>query len=352
LNPGNISNIFFFFSLFFFLFLGFIIFLPFFKIIFLSFFIAIILYPVYEKLKDKLKSEIIASLITTLLVLFFIIIPSILIVVVFINELSKFYPLIIEKISKADSIESFILSFPLVSYINEKIITYLESVNINLDIQSFFKTSISYIVNVVISQGKNIFINFTFVVVSIIFMLITIFFLFKDGRKFYNWIYKLIPLEKKEKNYIVISSYNAIQGIVLGSFLTAVAQGILSFVGYFFAGVGFSLLWAIVTFFAAFLPIGGASLIWIPVAVYIFFTKGILAGILFSIYGTFIISTVDNIIKPIVIGERANIHPIVMIFAIFGGLNLFGFIGVFIAPIIVVIIYNLLNIYQQRYISS
>ncbi|WP_032497168.1 AI-2E family transporter [Hydrogenivirga sp. 128-5-R1-1] len=352
MEPGKYKQFIFLVFLFFFLFLGYFLFLPFFKIVFLSLFIVVILYPLYEKLKSKIKSEILASLTLTLLVLIFIIIPSILIIAVFVNELTKLYPIFINKISKSDSIESFILSIPVISYLHEKIISYLQTLNIKVDIQDFLKTAISYVVNFLISKGRTIFIDFSFIVLGIILMIITIFFLFKDGKNFYIWIYKLIPMEEKEKNYIAVSSYNTIQGIVLGSFLTAIAQGILSFIGYYFSGVGFSLFWAIITFFSAFIPIGGASLIWVPIAVYLFFTKGLIVGILFSLYGTFIISTVDNIIKPIVIGGKANIHPLIMIFAIFGGLNLFGFVGVFIAPIIVVIIYNLLNIFQERYVAG
>lgn len=352
MSPGNISNLFFFIFLFFFLFLGYFLFLPFFKIVFLSLFIVVILYPLYEKLRSKIKSDILASLTLTFLVLIFIIIPSILIIAVFINELTKLYPILIEKISKADSVESFILSIPVVSYFHQKIMSYLETLNLKIDIQAFLKTAVSYAVNFLVSKGRTIFIDFSFIVLGIVLMIVTIFFLFKDGKNFYHWIYRLVPMEEKEKNYIVVSTYNTIQGIVLGSFFTAIAQGVLSFIGYYFAGVGFSLFWAIITFFAAFLPIGGASLVWVPIAIYLFFTKGLVVGILFSLYGTFIISTVDNIIKPIVIGGKANIHPLVMIFAILGGLNLFGFVGIFIAPIIVVIIYNLLNIFQERYVSG
>jgi len=315
----------------------------------ISTFIVIILYPIYIKLKGLLKSEIVSSLLLTLLILFLIIIPSILIIAVFVNQLVALYPILISKISKSDSIESFILSIPLLSTIFEKISSYMKDLNINLDIQEFLKTVISWVSNFILKEGKDIFINVSFVVFGVILMLFTIFFLFKDGEKLYHWIYKLIPMPEKEKNYIVNSSYKTIQGIVLGSVLTAVAQGILSFIGYYIAGVSFSLFWAIITFFAAFIPIGGASLVWVPVAIYLFFTKGFLVGIIFSIWGTFVISTVDNIIKPIVIGEKANIHPLIMIFAILGGLNMFGFIGIFIAPVIVVIIDNLLNIYYERY---
>lgn len=345
-QSSNISNIFFFLSLAFFIGLGYFLFLPFVKIFLLSAFIVIILYPLYKRLNSYIKSDILSSLILSALVLLFIIIPSILIITVFINEFMALYPEILKKISKAQSIEKIFLSLPFVSDI-QKYITV--NFNTQIDIQSLLKNILSFVSEFLMAESKAIFLNIAFLIFGIVLMLFTIFFLFKDGENFYKWIYKLIPLHEKEKNYIVNSSYQAIQGIVLGSFLTALAQGILSFIGYFFAGISFSLFWAIMTFFASFIPIGGASLVWVPIAIYLLFSKGIITAVLFSLWGTFVISTVDNIIKPIVIGEKANIHPAIMFFSILGGLNLFGFIGIFVAPIIVVILHNLLNIYMERY---
>ena len=349
-NPSTISNIFFFLFLLSFLFLGYLLFAPFLKIILISIFIVAILYPIYIRLKVKIKSEILASLITTLLVVFFLLIPSILIVVVFTNQLIQLYPILIEHISKAENFDSFIKSFPILSGLYEKLEKL--TTNFNIDLHETIKNIVAIGLDFLISQGKNIFINFTLVLIGIAFIAITVFFLFKDGDLLYKKIYSLIPLPEKEKNYIIQSSYNAIQGVVLGSVFTAIAQGILSFIGYYFAGVNFSLFWAILTFFAAFFPIGGAALVWVPIAIYLFFAKGLLVGVLFGLWGTFVISTVDNIIKPIVIGEKTNLHPIIFVFAILGGLNLFGFVGLFIAPIIVVVIDNLLNIYKERYVQG
>ncbi|HHG74621.1 MAG TPA: AI-2E family transporter, partial [Persephonella sp.] len=142
----------------------------------------------------------------------------------------------------------------------------------------------------------------------------------------------------------------AIQGVVLGSVLTAVAQGILSFIGYFAIGLEMSYFWAFITFVAAFIPVGGASLVWVPVAIYTLLTKGFLTAFLFSLYGTFVISTIDNIIKPVVIGDKTNIHPMILVFAILGGLNFFGFVGIFLAPIIIVMIDNLLHLFREKYV--
>ena len=348
----QIGNFFFFGFLSFFLFLGYLLFEPFLKVIILSILITIIFYPVYLKIEKKIKNKILASSIMTALILMFIIIPSITLIAFFVNQIITIYPIIIENISKYRSIEILIKETPIISKIYVIIENSLKSLNINVDISDAIRGIVNEIVSFVIQQGKGIFLDVTLLIVGIIIMLITIFFLFKDGIHLYNRIYSIIPLSDKDKTFLLSKSYNAIQGVVLGSVLTAIAQGILSFIGYFAIGLEMSYFWAFITFIAAFIPVGGASLIWIPVAIYTLFTKGFLTAFLFSVYGTLVISTIDNIIKPVVIGDKTNIHPMILVFAILGGLNLFGFIGIFLAPIIVVMIDNMLLLFKEKYVSQ
>jgi len=288
----------------------------------------------------------------TLLVFIFIIIPSITLVAFFVNQIVTIYPQVIQNISKYNDLELLIKEIPVISKIHEIITETLKSLNIEVDISDAISGIINEIVSFVIQQGKGLFLDITLLVVGIVIMIITIFFLFKDGDALYHRIYSIIPLSDKDKNFLLSKSYKAIQGVVLGSVLTAIAQGILSFIGYFAIGLEMSYFWAFITFMAAFIPVGGASLVWIPVAIYTLLTKGVLTAFLFAIYGTFVISTIDNIIKPVVIGDKTNIHPMILVFAILGGLHLFGFIGVFLAPIIMVMIDNMLQLFKEKYVTD
>ncbi len=286
----------------------------------------------------------------TVLIFLFIIIPSITLIAFFVNQIITIYPTVIENISKYRSIETLIKELPVVSNIYTIIENSLKSLNVNVDISDAIRGIVNEIVSFVIQQGKSIFLDITLLVVGVVIMLVSIFFLFKDGIHLYNRIYSIIPLADKDKTFLLSKSYSAIQGVVLGSVLTAIAQGILSFIGYFAIGLEMSYFWAFLTFLAAFIPVGGASLIWVPVAIYTLFTQGFLTAFLFAVYGTLVISTIDNIIKPVIIGDKTNIHPMILVFAILGGLNLFGFIGIFLAPIIVVMIDNMLQLFKEKYV--
>ncbi|NPA54529.1 MAG: AI-2E family transporter [Aquificae bacterium] len=351
-NGQIIGNIFFFLVLSAFLFLAYLLFKPFLKVIVISILIAVIFYPLNTFFRKHLKSEFFAAFLATFVIFLFIIIPSIFLIVFLSNEFLALYPVIVKHVSQIEDIKIFLQNIPILSFLHEKFTTFLEGLNIKLEFDDILKNILNSILSFFVTQSKSIFLNITIFLFNLVMMLFTIFFLFLDGKSLYKRIYELIPFSKREKEFLILKTYRAIQGVVLGAVFTAVAQGILSFIGYVAVGIEFSLFWAFVTFIAAFFPIGGASLVWVPIAIYVFLMKGIVPGILFTLYGTLIISTVDNIIKPIVIGDKTNIHPMILVFAILGGLNFFGFLGVFLAPIIMVLLDNLLVLYRIRYISS
>ncbi len=346
-KQSKIGDIFFFSFLLLSIFFGYLIFEPFIKIIIISILITVILYPLKEKLNRYIKNDILVSLICTVIVFIFIIVPSLILILFITNQTLYLYPKFISLISQENLIEYILQNLPF----SEKLTSYIGNINASFafQLEKIIKSYAHTIFEFILEQSKTILLNIAFVFVGIFLMLLLIFFLFKDGKNFYNRIYKLIPLSDKDKNFIVYKTYQAIQGVVLGSVLTAIAQAILGFIAYFFAGIEFSIFWAFLTFIASFIPIGGASLVWVPLAIYIFLTGSLVKGIVFTIWGVAVISMVDNFIKPWVIGDKTDIHPIVLFFAILGGLNLFGFLGIFLAPIIVVLIDNLLKLYQERY---
>ena len=344
----KIGDIFFFSLLIFFLFLGFLLFKPFIKLFIISILITIIFYPIKKRL-DKHFGVFFSSLISTLLVLMFIIIPSTVLVIFLTKQIVEFYPQVINFFSSGDLIEKLEKHIPLLAKLDKQIFKFLDSHQITAQIETFIQNYLTTIMRYILLQGKEILFNVILVILGILLMTLTIFFLFKDGEKLYRRVYSLIPLSDKDKNFIVFRTYQAIQGVVLGSIFTAITQGVLGFIAYFTAGIQFALMWAFLTFIASFIPVGGASLVWVPLSLYVLATKGLVPFILFVLWGIFVISSVDNFIKPWIIGDKTNLHPIILFFAILGGLNLFGFLGIFLAPIIVVILDNLLQLYKERY---
>lgn len=345
----KINTVFFFFLLFTFLGLGFLIVQPFWQIIVFSAFIVIVANPIHKKIRHKMPNDTVASLVSTLMILLFLLIPGSIFSFIIISQIINLIPIIVNFFSENTTYTQYLNKLPTFMVdAFEKIKIYLDETGTNIDFIEISKNHLGNVANFTIEKSQGLLANVGSFLITILFVLITIFFLFRDSKRYYELIYNLIPMKREEKDFLIDGSAKAISAIFLGTLLTAIAQGTLGFIAYFTAGVSFSLFWGFSTFIMAFLPIGGSTLIWIPIAIYCFFTKGITTGILMVLWGTFVISLSDNIIRPLVIGGQTNIGTLTLIFAMLGGVQLFGFIGLFLAPVIVITFLNLLALYQKR----
>jgi predicted PurR-regulated permease PerM len=115
--------------------------------------------------------------------------------------------------------------------------------------------------------------------------------------------------------------------------LTAATQGILATIGYWVAGAQTPLLLGAFTFIAALIPFVGPVAIWLPVAASLFFAGNTAAGIGLAIWGTLVVSLVDNVLRPYLIGREMRLPLLWLLLAILGGLKLFGFLGIVVGPI-------------------
>jgi len=339
----KIGNIFFLLSFLSFLLISYFIFEPFLEVIVLSIIVVLIFYPLYQKINNKIKKDWLSSLIATFIVAFTFLVPISILILFLSKEIIELIPSIEQSLSNPQQLIQSILSIPIISQI------YQKYGSVEIDIYQIIKNVFGYLSGFLFEKGKVFATNITIFIIEIFLMIITVFFLFKDGDKLYKRIYSVIPLRPKEKDFLFYKSYVAIKGVILGSVAVAIAQATLGFIGYFVAGIKYSLFLGFLTFIAAFIPFGGASLVWIPVAFMVFFSNGILAGIIFFLYGTFVISLVDNIIRPVVVSSHVDIHPMILFFTILGGINFFGILGIFIAPVVIVLTDTFIDLFKERY---
>ncbi|MGD9763246.1 MAG: AI-2E family transporter [Candidatus Binatia bacterium] len=188
-------------------------------------------------------------------------------------------------------------------------------------------------------------------IVNFFFAIFTMFFFFRDGDRMVGAVRDLIPMEEPNKDAVVSRFAETLSAVVLGSVLTAVAQGVLGGVMYAALGVPFAALLAGATAFFSLLPFGG-PVVWVAVTVYLVLTgdyvrAGIMAG-----WGTIVISSVDNLIRPLVIGGRTQIPTVVLFFGILGGIQVYGFLGVFLGPAVIAMLVAFARIYRDQFVSD
>ena len=145
----------------------------------------------------------------------------------------------------------------------------------------------------------------------------------------------------RRAEYYIDLVAGTVQRVVNGVIGTAAAQAILALIGFLIAGVPGALVLGIVTFMLSLIPMG-PPLVWIPATAWLVWKGDYGLAIFLGVWGTFVISGVDNVLKPYLISRGGNLPLVIVLLGVFGGLIAFGFIGLFIGPTLLAVAYSLL----------
>lgn len=202
----------------------------------------------------------------------------------------------------------------------------------------------------IIAQTVPKVLNATFsTLVTIFFMYFILYFMMVNGRDMEKGIYSYIPLKDENVDKLGHEMQNIVISNAIGIPLIAFLQGVVAIIGYFALGVKEPWFWFIVTCITAMIPFVGAALAYIPLAIIFFANDEIVRGILMLIFGFGIIGTVDNIFRFTLARKIGNVHPLITVFGVIIGLQLFGFIGLVFGPLLISIFILLLKIYNNEF---
>lgn len=186
-------------------------------------------------------------------------------------------------------------------------------------------------------------------ILIVLIMYFILYFMLTEGKTiekaFYDWLplrEKSITLLKKHLNSLVVSN-------AIGIPLVAIMQGIVAFVGYWFAGVQQPVLWLIATCVAGVIPVLGVALIYVPLSLLLIAKGMTMQGVGLFLYGFLIVGSVDNLFRFWLQKKIGDTHPLITIFGVIVGLNLFGFIGLVFGPILISLFLLLMKIYRQEF---
>jgi predicted PurR-regulated permease PerM len=184
-----------------------------------------------------------------------------------------------------------------------------------------------------------------------VFMM-TLYYLLKEGSRLKGAIERFSPLSSTETAELITRLIRTINSVVRGTFVIALIQGALTAVGFTIFGIPNGVLWGTVAVIGALIPSVGTALVFIPAFLYLLFVGHTGAAIGLAIYGLCGVGIVDNFLRPYLVGGRASIHPLLVLFAVLGGLALFGPGGLFLGPLVFSLLLGLLSIYTPSSRSS
>lgn len=324
---------------------------PFFTVILWATLLYIIFRPLHSKLLEKidsrkkfykLKKNLLAG-IFSLAILILILLPLTLILIMLMKEVTNFFqyllsflkenPHLFSKEGPFGNVFDFFAShgFDIPNFDADSIRNYLITF-----VQSYSAKFVS-IGTIVVSKTGNF-------VLSLLFIVFALFFFFLDGQYLIEVFKKALPV-KSDYMDILTNKFTVItRNLFSGYILVALYQGIISFIIMLIFKVKGALLFSVILMFASFIPIFGASIVWLPVGIAMCMTVSVFKGILFIVICGFCVSFLDNFLRPLLLKDRINIHPLIIFFSILGGLKVFGMNGLILGPLVVILFFTVLDI--------
>jgi predicted PurR-regulated permease PerM len=172
------------------------------------------------------------------------------------------------------------------------------------------------------------------VIIRLFIMLYLLFFLLRDGEELFRTIKDAVPLGAEHQRAVFSKFATVIRATVKGTIVIAILQGALGGLIFWFLGIRATLLWAVLMAFLSLLPAVGAALVWVPVAVYFLVTGAVWEGLVLIAYGVLVISLVDNLVRPILVGADTKMPDYVVLISTLGGLEVLGMNGIVLGPVI------------------
>ena len=224
-----------------------------------------------------------------------------------------------------------------------QLVLLADKVGIKMDGFDMLSSAIPYLSNLAPS-----FMNSTATTVSqLLLMYFILYFMLKDNRKFEQWILHFTPFSPLKTQIILKEFKLNIHSNAIGIPLLGVVQGLVAWLGYAIFGVQDAYLWAILTGLFSVIPIVGTTLIWLPVCAYLFIAGNTPQAIGLLLYSVIIITNIDNVVRLLLQKKLADVHPLITVFGVILGIDLFGFIGIILGPLLISYFFILVEFYRK-----
>jgi predicted PurR-regulated permease PerM len=188
-------------------------------------------------------------------------------------------------------------------------------------------------------------------ITSILIMYFILYFMLASYKRLEAWVYNFMPLKDNNVEFMGREFKSLVISNALGIPLVAILQGIVGLICYLFLGVNDVWFWFIFTCIASMIPFVGAALAYVPLSLVLFSQDEDVKGIIMLIYGFGVIGTVDNVFRFMLQKKMGDVHPLITIFGVIIGIQLFGFIGLIFGPILISMFILLVKIYMNEFVE-
>lgn len=315
---------------------------PFFDVLLWAVVLCVVFYPMHRRIHHRLQNPTLAAVASTLLVILLIVLPVTFITIAVVRELS----------GAAASLQAGAQrltdpNLPVVGWLLERARDYV--VIDRESARQFIADRVEAWGTVLASSTLLVVGGAVGAIVQMGLIVFTLFYLFRDAERLRHAVYDIIPIERVQAHDIAVRTREVISATLYGVLAIAAIQGTLGTFIFWVLGLPSPLLWGVVMFFLCMIPMAGAFLVWAPAAVYLAVTGAYLQAIVLVVWGIVVIGSIDNFLSPRLVGKRARLHELLIFFAVLGGLQVFGVLGLVLGPVVVAITLALIEMARQTH---
>lgn len=183
---------------------------------------------------------------------------------------------------------------------------------------------------------------------SLFVMLFALFFLLRDSRAVGGIVRRLLPFSEAEREQLITSTRDLVVASVGAGLTVAFVQGLIGGLTFWILGLAAPAVWGVAMGFCSLIPVVGATLVWVPTALWLLLTGDIARGLILAGVGAGIIGTADNVLRPLLLSGRTSVSGLVVFVGLLGGVSAFGFVGLVLGPIVLVVAGTLLDALTRR----
>jgi predicted PurR-regulated permease PerM len=309
---------------------------PFVNVLLWASVLAVVFYPMHRRIRARLQSATAAAAVSTLLVLVLILVPLTLLTIAVVHELS----------GAAAKLQG---DTPLLGWLLDRVGQY---VDVDREAARKFVAERMQLWGAMLASSTLVVVGGVVgAVVQTALVVFSMFYLFRDGERLRHALYDMLPLQRIQEQEITLRTRDVVAATIYGVLVISAIQGTLGTMIFWFLGLPSPLLWGVVMFFLSMIPMAGSFLVWVPAALYLALTGEYTKAAILVGWGILVIGSIDNFLSPKLVGHRTRLHELLIFFAVLGGLEVFGVLGLVLGPVVVAIALALIEMVRQAHQS-
>ena len=300
--------------------------------------------PVYRRLKIRFKGHRhLASVTTLLLMVFVVLIPLMLLVGIIVAQAidvgQSITPWIKQTIEQPDRLSAYLQYLPFY----EELVPYREIIleKMGKVVGTISKWVVGGLSQATLGTANFLFMSFVF--------LYTMYFFQMDGNKLITKILYYLPLNSEDENRMLAKFTSVTRATLKGTLLIGILQGGLAGSAFAVAGIDNAVFWGTVMAVLSVIPSVGSALVWIPASIILIMQGSVGAGVGLIAFCGVVVGSLDNVLRPILVGKDTKMHELMIFFGTLGGIMMFGIAGIFIGPLIASLFVTIWELYGEAF---